>query len=118
MNIDNPILVGIIYCSQQADGLLSAQAPMRGGHSYIPCDDTLPTSAKDMMHYIGKKSDCNADIPCQSKRSLLTTKKDIQMFKRLFQMRIIRQQQYVEVLQNCTHGIIADWSKVVLLTRM
>jgi hypothetical protein len=51
---NNPMLVCIVYCGQQADTTAGAQTPRHGGSSYLPLNDILPTIAKAMINDIGE----------------------------------------------------------------
>jgi len=114
MKLSNPTLFCVVYHGQQADGTDGAQTPMRGGHSYLPLDDILPPPTEDMIDDIGEESDDDREMRRPNPRSFPTTKTGFQKFERKLQKRIIRQQQYLEVIQNRALGLFADYEQSVV----
>jgi len=66
---------------------------MHGGGSYLPEDDILPPSAKDMIDDIREESDDDADMQWPKRRSFLMKKPGCHMVERQLQRRIIMQQR-------------------------
>jgi len=97
MTLDNPKHCWIVYFGQQADGTSGAQTPMCGGSSYLPLDDVLPPPPNDMIDGMGEESDDYAQTQHPNRRCFLMTKTGLQTFEWKLEMRIIRQQRYLEV---------------------
>ena len=114
LELSNPTLFCVIDRGQQADGTDGAQTPMRGGHSYLPLDDIFPPPAEDMIDDIGEESDDDGVTRCPNPRSFPTMKTGFQKFQRKLQTRIIRQQQYLEVIRNGALGLFADHEQSVV----
>jgi len=114
IKLSNPTLFCIVYRGQQADGTDGAQTPMRGGRSYLPLDDILPPPAEDMIDDIGEELDDDDETRRANPRSFPTTKTGFQKLERKLQKRIIRQQRYLEVIQNRAHGLFADYEQSVV----
>jgi len=98
MKLSNPTVLCVVYRGQQADGTDGAQTPMRGGRSYLPPDDILPPPAEDMIVDIREESDDDGETRRPNPRSFPMTKTGFENFERKLQTRIIRQQQYLEVI--------------------
>jgi len=49
--IQQPILIGVVYHGQQADGTPGAQTPMRGGRSCLPVDDILQPPSENIINH-------------------------------------------------------------------
>jgi len=92
IRLSNPMLFGVVYRGQQADGTASAQMPMGGCHSYLPLDDILPPPAEDMIDNIGEESDDGGETRCPNPTNFPTMKTGFQKFERNLQKRIMRQQ--------------------------
>jgi len=114
MILSNPTLFNVVYRGQQADGTAGGQTPMCGGRSHLPLDDILPPPAEDMIDDIGEESDDVGETLHPNPRSFPTTKTGIQKFERKLQKRIIRQQRYLEVIQNHALGLFADYEQSIV----
>jgi len=114
MKLINPTLFCVVYQGQQADGTAGAQTPMRGGRSYLPLDDILPPPAEDMIDDIREESDNDGDTRRRNPRSFPTMKTGFKKFERKLQKRIIRQQQYLEVIRNRALGLFADYKQSIV----
>jgi len=114
MKLSNPTLFCVVYRGQQADRTDGAQTPMRGGRSYLPLNNILPPPAEDMIDDIEEESDDDGETWCPNPRSSPTTKTGFQKFEWKFQKRIIRQQQYLEVIRNRAVGLFADYEQSVV----
>jgi hypothetical protein len=102
------------YRGQQADGTDGAQTPMHGACSYLPLDDILPPPAKAMINNIREESDDDGETRRRNPRSFLTNNTRFQKFELKLQKRIIRQQQYLEVIRNRALGLFAEYEQSVV----
>jgi len=114
MKLSNPTLFWVVYRGQQANCTDGAQTPMLGGRSYLPLDDILPPPAEDMIDNIGEESDDDGETQRPNPRSFPTTKTGFQKLERKLQMRIIRQQRYLEVIRNHALGLLANYAQSVV----
>jgi len=114
MKLSNPTVFCVVYRGQQADGIDSAQTPLRGGRSYFPLDDILPPPAEDIIDDIGEESDDDGETQRPNPRSFPTTKTGFQKFERKLQKWIIRQQRYLEVFRNRALDLFADYEQRVV----
>jgi len=114
MKLNNPTLFGVIYRGQQATGTSGTQMIMPGGQMYLPVDDILPPPAEDMIDDIGDESDDDAEMRSLNPTCSLTTKTGFTKFQWKRQRRIIRQQQYLEVIWNCALSLFADYEHSVV----
>jgi len=87
---------------------------MRGGRNYLPVDDILPPSAKDMIDDIGEELDDVGETRHPNPRSFPTMKSGFQKFERKLQKRIIGQQRFVEVIRNHALGLFADCEQSIV----
>jgi len=109
MRLSNPTLFCIVFGGQQADGTSGAQTAMGGGHSNLHPNDILPPPAEDIIDDIGEDLDDDAEMRHLNQRNLRTTKSGFQKFISKLQQWIIRQQQYLQVIQNCAFGLFANY---------
>jgi len=114
MKLTNPMLFCVVYRGQQADGTDGAQTPILGGRSYLSLDDILPPPAKNMIDDIREESDDDGERQRPNPRSFPTTKTGFQKFEKKLPKRIIRQQRYLEVIQNGALGLFADYEQSVV----
>jgi hypothetical protein len=96
------------YRGQQSYGTAGAQTPMCGGPRYLPLDDILSPPAKDMIDDIREQSDDDSEMQRTTPRYFPKTNTGFQMFEQILQQRIIRQHQYLQVIQNCDFGLFAN----------
>jgi hypothetical protein len=87
---------------------------MHGGRSYLPLGDILPPPAKDMINNIGQELDDDHETRHPYPRTFLTIDSGFQRFERKLQRRIISQQQYFEVIRNCTLGLFAKYKQSLI----
>jgi hypothetical protein len=114
MKLCNATLFCIVYRGQQADGTDGAQTPMRRARNYLPLDDVLLPPAEDMINDIGEEWDDNGETQPPNRRSFQTTKTGFKKFEGKLEKRIIRQHQYLEVIQNCALGLFADYDQSIV----
>ena len=81
MKFNTPILFGIVYHGQQADGTAGTKRPIHGGCSYHPLDDILPPPPTNRIDHIGEESDNDAERHRQNPRSFPMTKTGFQLFE-------------------------------------
>jgi hypothetical protein len=88
--------------------------PTCGVPSYLPLDDILPPPAREMIHDIREESDDDGEMWRPNPRSFPTTKTGFQKFEWKHQKRIIRQQRYLQVMQNHALGLLAIYEQSVV----
>jgi hypothetical protein len=98
MKLSNRTLFCVIYRGQLPEGADGSQTPMCGGRTYVPLDDILPPPAEDMIDDVGEESDDDGKTRGPNPRNFPTMKSGFLKFEQKLQKRIIRQQQYVEVI--------------------
>jgi len=111
MKLCNPMLFCVVYRCQRADVRAGAQTPMHGGRSYLSLDNLLAPPAKDMIDNIGEESHDDGEMRHPNPRSFPMRKTGIQQFERKLQMRIIRQQRYLEVIRILALGLFANYEQ-------
>jgi len=114
MKLYNTIPFCLVYCGQQADSTAGAQTLKRGGPSYSSLDDINWPPADDIFDDIGEESDDAGETRCPNPKCLLTTKTGFQMFKWKLHKKIIRQQQYLEVIRTCAPGLFAHYEQCLV----
>jgi len=118
MELYNPTLLCVVHCGKQADGTSGAHRPLRGGHSYLPLNDILPSQAEDMIDNIRVESDDDAETWGPNPRCIRTKKTRIQKIERVIQWRIVRHQRYLQVIKTVPMVSLPILSKVFLPMRM
>jgi len=87
---------------------------MRGGRSYLPQDDILPSPAENINDDIVEESEDDGETRRPNPRSFLTMKRGFHKFEWKLQMRIIRQQRYLEVIRNHALGLFANYEQSIV----
>jgi len=114
IKIHNLMLCSVVYRGQQADGTSGAQTSLGGGHSYRYLDDNLSPPAEHMMDNMGEESHDDAETQCQQPWSIAMIQTGFQRFEWKHPRRIIRQQCYLEVIQNHAIGLFANYKEWVV----
>jgi len=114
MLLDNPMLLYVVYRPQHANSTYVSQTPMHGDHNCHRLSDILPPQVEGMSEDIRHQLDSDAETLCPNSRTFLTTKTGFPKFKRNLQRRVIRQQQYLEVIRNCAVGLFDDYKQRVV----
>jgi len=113
MRINNPNFFWVVHCSQQADSAAGALIPMRGGHIFFPLDDFLPPPAVDVIDNIREELDDHAKKQHLNPRSFPTTT-GFQKSKWRLQLRMIKQQWYLELIRKHALCLIPDYKQCVV----
>jgi hypothetical protein len=112
MKLPNRMHFCIVYHGQQADGTAGRQTPMCGGLSYLPRDDILPPPAENIIDDNNEEELDDIRVTrSPNPRWFPTQKTGFQTFKQKRQKRMIRQQQYHEVIRNRALGFFADYAQ-------
>jgi len=96
----SPILFCVVSRGEHADSISGAQTPMREGRRYVRQQEILPPQPEVMIDDVGKESDDDAETRCLNLSGFLSTKTGFKMYESKPEMRIGRQQQYIEVNWN------------------
>jgi len=113
MKLNSTMRVCIVYCGQHAYGTGGAWTPTRGGRSYIPLDDLIPHAAKDTIDDVMVESDDDAETRSLNPCNFWMTNPGFHNLERKLQKRILRQQQFFEVIRNHALRLLAYYEQSI-----
>jgi hypothetical protein len=104
----------IVHLGQQAKSKAGAQRPMHGGRSYFPLDDILLHAAEHMIDDNEEESDDHGENVRPNPRTFTMTITGFEKYKMKLPQRIIRLQQYLDVIRKCALSLITDYQRSIV----